>query len=222
MSWIQESYMRSKDIQDSYNLGEIPIYIKNKFVNNIDMNFVTKYIISRIPSYMMKGVDVIYVGQFEDLILRNVNAIYQDGAIYITNEQRDEMDVIDDIIHEFAHACEKEYTHLVYSGPIEREYMGKRRRLYSILKAEGYDITPTFRINMEYDRDIDDFLYMGIGYNKLNNLVNGLLPSAYAATSIREYFAICFEEYFLGDVQKLKRMCPIAYNVIQTLTEVEG
>ncbi len=221
MSWIQESYTRSKKIQDSYDLNGIPIYIKNKFVNDIDMSFVTRFINSRIPSFLMKGVDVIYVGQFEDLILRNVNAIYQDGAIYMTNEQRDEMDVIDDIIHEFAHACEKEYTHKIYNGSVEREFLGKRRRLYSVLKAEGYDVTPTFKISMDYDRDIDDFLYMEVGYTKLNNLVNGLMPSAYAATSLREYFAICFEEYFMGDIQYLKSVCPAAYNVLQSLTEME-
>ena len=221
MSWIEESYIRSRDIQDSYSLNGIPIYIKNKFVNNIDMDFVTRYINSRIPSFLMKGVDVIYVGQFEDLILRNANAIYQDGAIYMTNEQRDEMDVIDDIIHEFAHACEKEYTHTIYNGSVEREFLGKRRRLYSVLKAEGYDITPTFKISMDYDREIDDFLYMEVGYTKLNNLVNGLMPSAYAATSLREYFAICFEEYFMGDIQYLKSICPAAYNRLQSLTEME-
>ncbi len=74
---------------------------------------------------------------------------------------------------------------------------------------------------MDYDRDIDDFLYMEVGYTKLNNLVNGLMPSAYAATSLREYFAICFEEYFMGDIQYLKSVCPAAYNVLQSLTEME-
>ncbi len=222
MSWIQESYTRSRQMQDSYSLDGIPIYIKNNFVNEIDMNFVIRYITSRIPRNLMKGVDVIYVGQFEHLITRDVNAIYEHGAIYMTNEQENEMDVVDDIIHEFAHACEKEYGHQIYNGAIEREYMGKRRRLYSVLKAQGHNITPKFKINIDYDREIDDYLYMEVGYVKLNNLVQGLMPSAYAATSLREYFAICFEEYFMGDFQNLKKMCPAACSAIQSLNSMEG
>tara|TARA_R110000824_G_scaffold72872_2_gene185630 strand:- start:14 stop:682 length:669 start_codon:yes stop_codon:yes gene_type:complete len=221
MSWLKESYKRSKRLQDSYSLNGIQIYIKDPLSGKIDMNFVTRYITSRIPHILMKGVDVIYVGQFEDLIKRDVNAIYEDGAIYLTNIQDNEMDIIDDIIHEIAHAAEKEYAAMIYSGPLEREFLGKRRRLYSVLKAEGYEVTPTFRVKLEYDRGIDEFLYQDVGYGKLNNLVNGLLPSAYAATSLREYFAICFEEYFMGDVQYLKSICPIAFEVIESLTEME-
>ena len=131
------------------------------------------------------------------------------------------MDLIDDLIHEIAHAVEKEYGSYIYNGALEREFLGKRRRLYSVLKAEGYPISPVFKIKMEYDKGIDMFLYKEVGYVKLNNLVNGLLPSAYAATSLREYFAICFEEYFLGNVTYLKKICPVAYRIIQTLTEME-
>ena len=221
MSWIKESHKKSKRLQDSYSLNGIQIYIKDRISGNIDMNFVTRYIASRIPIMLMKGVDVIYIGEFEDLIKRDVNAIYEDGAIYLTNIQDNEMDIIDDIIHEIAHAAEKEYAAMIYSGPLEREFLGKRRRLYSVLKAEGYEVTPTFRVKLEYDRGIDEFLYQDVGYGKLNNLVNGLLPSAYAATSLREYFAICFEEYFMGDVQYLKSICPIAFEVIESLTEME-
>ena len=221
MSWLKESYKRSKRLQDSYSLNGIQIYIKDPLTGKIDMNFVTRYITSRIPHMLMKGVDVIYIGQFEDLIKRDVNAIYEDGAIYLTNTQENEMDVIDDIIHEIAHAAEKEYAAMIYSGPLEREFLGKRRRLYSVLKAEGYEVAPTFRVKLEYDRGIDEFLYQDVGYGKLNNLVNGLLPSVYAATSLREYFAICFEEYFMGDIQYLKSICPIAFEVIESLTEME-
>ena len=205
MSWIKESHARSRRLQDSYSLNGIQIYIKDPLSEDIDMDFVVKYVTSRIPRMLMRGVDVIYIGQFEDLIKRDVNAIFEDGAIYITNEQDNEMDIIDDIIHEMAHAAEKEYTSLIYSGPLEREFLGKRRRLYSVLKAEGFDV----------------FLYQEVGYGRLNSLVNGLMPSAYAATSLREYFAICFEEYFMGDVHYLKKICPVAFEIIQSLTEME-
>ena len=126
MSWIKESHARSRRLQDSYSLNGIQIYIKDPLSEDIDMDFVVKYVTSRIPRMLMRGVDVIYIGQFEDLIKRDVNAIFEDGAIYITNEQDNEMDIIDDIIHEMAHAAEKEYTSLIYSGSLEREFLGKR------------------------------------------------------------------------------------------------
>ena len=104
---------------------------------------------------------------------------------------------------------------------MEREFLGKRRRLYSVLKAEGFNVSAMFRVKLDYDRGIDEFLYQEVGYGRLNSLVNGLMPSAYAATSLREYFAICFEEYFMGDVHYLKKICPVAFEIIQSLTEME-
>ena len=221
MSWIQESYQRGKKMKDSYSLNGIPIYIKDRLVNDIDMEFVIRYITSRIPAILMKGVDVIYVGNFKHLELRDINAMYEDGAIYLTNHQDDEMDIIDDIIHEIAHACEKEYLPMIYDGAIEQEFIAKRKRLYSVLKAEGYDVSPVFRIKIDHDEQIDKFLYKNVGYVTLNNLVNGLFPSPYSATSLREYFATCFEEYFMGDISYLKSISPVAYRVITQLSEME-
>ena len=222
MSWIQESYNKSKIMQDSYSLNGIPIYIKNNFVNDIDMPFVIRYISSRIPSSFMKGVDVIYIGQFEDLVSREVNAMFEHGAIYLTNEQDDEMDIIDDIIHELAHAVEEQYSTIIYDGSLEKEFTAKRRRLYSTLKAHNYDISPIFKVNIGYDKEIDTYLYKEVGYANLSTLAMGLFISPYSVTSIREYFAVCFEEYFMGDIQYLKKISPVAYQILQDLYEMEG
>jgi Mlc titration factor MtfA (ptsG expression regulator) len=45
----------------------------------------------------------------------------------------------------------------------------------------------------------------------------GLFPSPYAATSLREYFAIGFEHYYLKDRKVLKRDCPVLYNKLAEL-----
>jgi len=221
MLWLKESIAKSKRLRDSYSLNGIQIYIKDKLPEHIDMDVVVSYIVSRIPVHLMAGVDIIYVGQFEDLVRREINAYFENGAIFMTNEQDNEMDMIDDIIHEMAHAAEREYGNLIYDGYIEREFKGKRERLYHLLSAEGYKISPIFRVKMEYDKDIDEFLYKEIGYDNLNNLVNGLFVSAYASTSLREYFARGFEEYFMGDVQYLKKVSPAIYRAMETLTNME-
>ncbi len=42
-------------------------------------------------------------------MMRSFNSVYEDGAIYITNDQDDELDMVDDIVHEAAHAIEVPY-----------------------------------------------------------------------------------------------------------------
>lgn len=220
MSWIVESAKRGKKLQDAYSVSGTPVFIKDRLPEHVDFNFVVKYIENRVPSHFLKGVDIIYIGEFEDFARRNINAYFEDGALYISNEQDDEMDIIDDIVHEVAHAVEKEYGGYIYTGKIEKEFSGKRRRLYDMLKAYGYEISPVFKTKMEYDKEIDEFLYKEIGYETLEGFVNGLFTSAYATTSLREYFATGFEEYFLGDVKYLKKVSPMLYSMMESLVEI--
>ena len=70
MSWIHESLKRSKKLKDHYKLYNIDIYIKDPLPENINADFVFKYISKFVPAHLMRGVDVIYVGQFESLIDR--------------------------------------------------------------------------------------------------------------------------------------------------------
>lgn len=221
MLWIKESISKSKKLRKTYSLNDIQIFIKDSITNDIDIEFVLSYIKNRIPKNFMRGVDVIYIGQFEELLQRDISAYYEDGAIFMTNEQDNEMDMIDDIIHEIAHACEKQYGNQIYNGSIEREFKSKRERLYYMLKSENYNVSPIFRVKMEYDKDIDNFLYREVGYDALNSMVVGLFVSAYASTSISEYFARGFEEYFMGDIKYLKTLSPAIYNILESLTEME-
>jgi len=66
MSWIVESAKRGKKLQDAFSISGTPIFIKDRLPENINFEFVVKYIENRIPPRFMRGIDVIYVGQFED------------------------------------------------------------------------------------------------------------------------------------------------------------
>lgn len=128
MRWLNESINRSKKLKDKYSLYDMEIFIKDPLPEDIDMDFVLRYIKSRVPINLFRGVDMIYIGQFSYLSDREVNALYMDGAIYLTNKQEDDKDIIDDIIHELAHSLEEIYGHLIYDdGRIEREFLGKRK-----------------------------------------------------------------------------------------------
>jgi len=219
--WITETANKGRKLKDMYNVSGIDVYIKDRLPEDIDPDFIFNYISSRIPFHLARNLDVIYVGQFPEMAEREINAYFEDGALYVSNEQDDEMDIIDDIVHEIAHSVEKEYGRHIYTGRIEKEFEGKRRRLYDMLKAHGYSLSPVFKVKMEYDKEIDEFLYKEIGYEALGNLVNGLFPSPYSVTSLQEYYAIGFEEYFLGDVKYLKKVSPALYSVLESLMEDE-
>jgi len=219
--WIKESSKKGKRLQDMYSVSGIDVFIKDRLPEAIDAEFVFNYVSSRLPSHLIDGVDIIYIGQFPKMSKRNINAYYEDGAIYITNQQTNDMDMIDDIIHEIAHACEEMYMEQIYGdGKIVREFTAKRINLANVLK-DLYDLPKNFTHKVEYDQEIDQFLYKDVGYQILNQLCVGIFPSAYAATSINEYFARGFEEFFIGDRKNLKNTCQNLYRVLHSLVSTE-
>ena len=100
--WIQESAKRGKKMKDQYRVGGVDVFVKDPVTQEVDLNLVFEYIRSRMPFYLTKDIDVIYIGTFPEMKERDINAFYENGAIYVSNEQDDEMDIIDDIIHEIS------------------------------------------------------------------------------------------------------------------------
>lgn len=219
--WITETAKKGRKLKDMYNVSGIDVYIKDRLPDDIDPDFIFSYISSRIPFHLARNLDIIYVGQFPEMAEREINAYFEDGAIYVTNEQDDEMDMIDDIIHELAHAVERNNEELVYgSGSLQREFKAKRRNLYTLIQ-EMYQIPKNFLSDIDYNKEIDDFLFKTIGYDILNQLVANIFISGYAATSVSEYFARGFEEYFIGDKDLLKQLSPVLYRIIDELVHLE-
>ena len=219
--WITETASKGKKLKDMYKVNGIDVYIKDRLPEEVDPDFVFKYINARIPFHLTIGVDIIYIGKFPEMDEREVNAYFDDGAIYVTNQQDHEMDMVDDIIHELAHAVERNNDEYIYgNGAVQREFIAKRKNLALRLKEISFP-PQDFLINIEYDREIDDFLYKTVGYETLNQLVVNIFVSSYAATSISEYFARGFEEYFIGDKSTLQKISPILYTKIDKLVHLE-
>ena len=221
--WLQESIKRSRRMKDEFMINGVSVFIKDALPEEVSGEFIFDYISSRIPSYLLKNVEVIYVGKFPEMEERDINAYYDNDAIYVTNEQDDEMDVIEDIIHEISHAVEHYNQELIYDdGALQREFIAKRKRLSSLL-SQKYDVPGDFNINFEFDRAIDDFLFRDVGYDILNQVCVNIFPSGYAATSISEYWAKGFEELFIGEKTSLKNMCPVLYKkLVLTMKELEN
>ena len=219
--WIIETAKKGRRLKDVYSLSGVDVYIKDKLPDYIDPEFVFNYINARVPFHLAKNVDIIYIGQFPEMKKREINAYYEDGAIYVTNDQDEDIDMIDDIIHELAHAVERNQEELIYgTGALQREFKAKRRNLESRLKDVSF-VPEDFTSNIEFSKEIDDYLYKNIGYEVLNQLVVNIFLSAYAATSVSEYFARGFEEYFIGDKDELRQLSPVLYKIIEELVHLE-
>lgn len=215
--WIHESIKRSKRMKDHFSLNGISVIIKDKLPDEVDPEFILNYISSRVPFYLTQNIEMIYIGQFPEMKERDINAYFENDAIYVTNEQDDEMDMIEDIIHEISHAVEHYNQEFIYGdGALQREFIGKRKRLSSLLSQE-YEVPSDFNINFDFDRTIDDFLFRDVGYDALNQVCVNIFPSGYAATSVSEYWAKGFEELFIGNKDSLKQLCPVLYKKMALL-----
>ena len=149
---------------------------------------------------------------------KDANALYDNGIFYITNKQDNAADIIDDIIHEFAHHVEMLYPEEIYADQkIKKEFLKKRAELEFELRSEGYWTKEYNFMDLEYDRQFDVFLYKRVGGNLLKMVTSGMYIRPYASVSLREYFGTGFEEYFLGSKQKLKKISPELYNKIDEL-----
>ena len=206
--------------KEFYTFNDTFVYIKDPLPDNINIPYVLEKIEKRIPSHLTNNVDSIFVGEFDDFIERGTNAFFKDGAIYVSNMQDDNEDMIDDIVHEISHSVEKDFSMYIYAnGNLEEEFLGKRRRLYSLLHANNVEELPekTDFANPEYSLEFDEFLYQDIGYPILTNMTMGLFNSPYAITSLSEYYANGFEEYYLRDKRHLKLVSPVLYNILEEL-----
>ena len=134
------------------------------------------------------------------------------------------MDVIDDLIHEIAHSVETAHKDIIYAdGQLEKEFKQKRHQLYTILKDKDLNPPIALTTDINFNKEIDDYLYKEIGYPALNQIVTmaGLFIGSYSTTSIREYFAAGFESFFLHEKQLVFDYCPALYSKLKILDNLE-
>jgi len=199
-------------------VGELDLFVKDPLPDNINIKDIIKFLNSYIPIEYLTLIDVIYVGHIPEFDERNINALMKDGALFITNHQDDENDMIDDIVHELAHVVEKFFNHIIYGDEeVKNEFLRKREAMRRILKYEGIPTEDHIFDSVEFDEDFDLFLYKKVGYNKLATLTQNIFASPYASTSLREYFADGFEDYYLGKRKNLKKVSPVLYYKLEEM-----
>ncbi len=215
------SFKEGRNKENYTVFRKTPVFLNDQLPENIDLPAVLKRLEDELPWHFVEDLDIIYIGNFDFLIERDLNALYEDGAIYISSVQEDEEDLVDDLIHEMAHCAEDTYGERIYgNGEIENEFIIKRHQLFNILTAEGYDREEKFFKNTDYSKEFDEFLYIEVGYPALLGLTKGLFVSPYGATSLREYFANSFEEiYAKKNAQHVKKVSPSVYKTILNMND---
>ena len=207
-----------KESKQKVLINNIYTYVKDPLPESFDLDHVLSFVKKTIPEHLVYGLETIFIGQFEELEERDLDSVYKDGTIYVTNEQLNEDGMIEDIVHELAHLAEERLGEHVYTDrTVINEFLGKRNRLYETLKAEKYNVAIEDFYELEYNKKFDEFLYQEVGYDKLTFMTMGLFVSPYGATSLREYFADGFDFYFLKDPGYLSKISPNLFKKIENL-----
>mgnify|MGYP003122178452 CR=1 FL=1 len=208
---------------------------KKLLFNSIEVKFVdqpkspvnSQKVLSKIekdlPYHLFSGyVNKIIFGNFDFFEERDFNAYYDKNAkiIYIRSKDQDNnIDLYDDLIHEFSHAVQSKYKNYIFSdGKVKAEFVKKRLKLfYSLIIDYGKTINSKKFLITSFDKELDDLFYKTIGYTKMQKYIKGVFPSAYAPTSLDEYWAEGFEMYFLNKKEELLNICPRLFAKIDTL-----
>jgi hypothetical protein len=221
--YITESSTRALKAHKEYSIyGDVTVLMMDPLPPDINLAACLDRIEKMVPKHLVYGLDSIFIGEFPEFRQRKINAFYNDGAIYVTNDQDDEEDFIDDIVHEIAHLAEATYGSLIYSDQkIAREFLGKRQRLFYLLKAEGFKVQPKDFMQVEYSQEFDMFLFEEVGYPFLTQLTIGLFLTPYGATSLAEYFAESFEYFFMKEPKYVMKISPECYKKLEELVNEE-
>ena len=216
------TYLKNKK-QTHFTVENIEVFIKDEVENEqVSVKNVVSIVARKIPKHLLRNVDSIYVGQFSFLNSKNYEAAYENSSIFVTNVQDSELDMVDDIIHEVAHSVEEIYSRYLYSDQrLATEFKRKRKQLHQVLDKD-YDVKRQVFMNLDYDQELDEFLYSTVGYQALTTLSPNIFHSPYASTSLSEYFADGFEAFYMNeDIPKLKRISPELYKKISGLLKEE-
>ena len=221
MSFLQESNKRMKSVHFLWE-NRIDVYNKKDLPPEIEIDSILQKISSILPTSFLDNIDSVYIGEFDSLKKREVDSVYQDGAIYIVPSYVfSKEELLRNIVHEVAHAVEEQNSLEIYGDrELESEFVKKRIKLLDKLKSIGYDI-PSIELftDSEYSSELDNYFYKEVGYPLMAQLTSNMFSSPYGATSLREYFANSFEDYFLGNMKDVKIISPKVYNKINKLVK---
>jgi len=184
----------------------------------VDLDTVLEKL-KNMPQQLFSGVEKIIFGNFDILRGGGKVSVYKDGKIFIDIDSDEKM--YSAVVHELAHLIESYRSNEVYmDGEIKREFIRKRLKLFQAVEGHFPEINfdKRYYVTSSYNSDFDDFLTRELGYNRFMTIAKGLFVSPYAATSLSEYWARNFEEYFSDSYvsrNNLTKIAPAVYAKVE-------
>ena len=221
LSYLQQRQQMLEQSSNFYTPSGIHVYTKDEMMNDlVDLEGVVSKLESTLPAHLRDGVEMIIIGQFSEFAESDINAFYKDGALYVSNFQTDNDDLLDDLIHETAHSVEEQYGMEIYADQkIKNEFLRKREHLYNMLSKMNLATDKQRFMDTEYEQEFDEYLFDDVGYDRLSEILKGVVVTPYSMTSLREYFATAFTEfYFQPDSHNyIKKVSPELYKKLVML-----
>ena len=101
MEYNQKHFAKT---EKHFSLFGIIVKVEDEPLNNISVKSAVSKALSLLPNHLRKNVNNIFIGDFDRLKKRDFEAMYENGNIFLVNTHHNEDDMVDDIVHEFAHS----------------------------------------------------------------------------------------------------------------------
>lgn len=213
---------RTSSLKPILDVHGVRFFIKTELPDHISSDDLRKKIFKTLPPILFSGVKSVFVGDFEYLKARGATAISYEDSIFLTNAQDNIDDMIDDIAHELGHHVEKKFFHNIHKNPLlKQEFLSKKKIALGMLDRMGHDVSKSTLAGTNHDKTIDQILTSDIGLHNIEKTFANLVVTPYSLTSLSEYFCEGLEFFLLNDAFYLQSVCPILYNVIETILKSE-
>ena len=154
---IENSIQNHNSAQREHSIFGKMFYLQQHFYGEVEVKDVISKIEKMMPPHLFDEVDMIIVDDFDFLRERELEALYKDGAIYLTPFLYSDHDVVENIVHEVSHSIEERLGRLIYGdGKLRKEFQTKRDTLARHLDAHNYDTSGLDFQDVEYDL-VDEF-----------------------------------------------------------------
>ena len=131
MNTVQKFIENQQNNRSEFLLfNKIPLFVRDQIESENSINIIKliKQLESFLPEqfkYLIKSIIILDDPSFKE---RDINAFYHENKLYVSNQQDDLNDILDDIVHEFAHALEEKYNKTIYADQeIENEFFKKKK-----------------------------------------------------------------------------------------------
>lgn len=197
---------------------KIPIINGDEFHLDFFQKFEKTFPKFSIVRNYVKKIIIEYVSEMSK---KDVVMLYLNNNIYISPTLRNFEYLKEGFLHEIGHILLSR-SEINDNEKIKDEFFLKRKLVLQELMRDykvPQRIQDLFKNLEEFSIELDKYLNEKIGYNRMEQYIDGYFLDPYAISSFDEYLAIGFQMYFSEYRDALKNTNPILYQNIETLLD---